>query len=253
MIKLYSHGRKIGLSGATVSIIAAATILALLATISSPVHAASASPVGAVYIVDNNATANHVWVYPRYSNGQLGSTGTSFSTGGQGTGSNPASQGALALTSDGEWLLTVNPGSNQITVFKVQDEALVWKSITSSHGSDPISLTISKNLVYVLDASGSGNIAGFTLSNNGVLSFISGSVKPLSGLPNPSPEQIGFNPQGTILVVTEKATNNIDTYKIASNGVASAPKNQTSAGAGPYGFAFSQTGLLIVSEAASNS
>ena len=58
----------------------------------------------------------------------------------------------------------------------------------------------------MLDAEGSGNIAGFRLSNAGVLTFISGSIQPLSGASTPSPEQIGFNNWGNVLVVTEKGT-----------------------------------------------
>jgi 6-phosphogluconolactonase len=255
MIKLFSNQRKFGMSGFLVSIIALGAIIALLATISPSSFAAgnpNGNAAGAIYILDNNATANNVWVYTRYSNGALSSTGTPFSTGGTGTGSALASQGALALTQNGKWLLAVDAGSNQITVFKVSSGSLVRESITSSHGTDPISLTVSNTWVYVLDAGGNGNIAGFSL-NNGILTFIKGSVKPLSGLASPSPEQIGFSPKGNVLVVTEKGTNNIDTYVVNSNGVAGNPDNQTSAGAGPYGFAFTSSGTLVVSEAASNS
>lgn len=206
---------------------------------------------GAVYFIDNSASGNNVWAYSRAANGQLSTTGMPFSTGGTGTGANLGSQGAVVLTQDGHWLLVVDAGSNQITVFRVRGASLVWASIASSQGTDPISLTVSRNLVYVLDAGGSGNIAGFTL-NNGALTPITGSIEPLSGAANPSPEQIGFNPQGTVLVVTEKATNTIDTYAVSSNGVASAPLSQTSAGSGPYAFAFTNQGQLILSEAASN-
>jgi DNA-binding beta-propeller fold protein YncE len=50
-------------------------------------------------------------------------------------------------------------------------------------------------------------------------------------------------------VVTEKSTNMIDVYGLV-NGVASSPTVFTSNGAVPYGFAFSHSGVLIVSEAA---
>jgi 6-phosphogluconolactonase len=245
--------RTFGISSVVVSILAAATVLALLATVNSASFAASGSPhAGAVYILDNAAAGNNVWVYPRSSNGHLGS-GTPFATGGTGTGSALASQGALALSPNGQWLFAVDAGSNQITAFKVSGVSLTKTSITSSHGTDPISLTLWGNWLYVLDAGGSGNIAGFAVSSSGGLSYIAGSNKPLSGMSAPSPEQIGFNPAGNVLVVAEKGTNIIDTYTVSSSGVASAPDSQASAGAGPYGFSFTTGGTLIVSEAASNS
>jgi 6-phosphogluconolactonase len=246
--------KRLGVSSVVISIISLGAMIAILGSFSIVSGAFSSSPAGtgAVYIIDNSATGNNVWVYSRAPNGHLSSSGTPFSTGGKGTGSNPASQGAVVLTQDGRWLLVVDAGSNQITVFRVVGTILVRTSITSSHGSDPISLAVSGNLVYVLDAGGSGNIAGFTL-NNGVLHFIPGSVRPLSGQASPSPEQIGFNPRGNVIVVAEKATNTIDTYEVGSNGVASSPDSQVSAGSGPYGFAFTSQGYLIVSEAASNS
>jgi 6-phosphogluconolactonase len=254
MIKLFSTNRrtKLAVSTVIVSVIAIAAIVAIVATASVSTGAFGGSGTGAAYIIDNSASGNNVWVYSRSSNGQLGS-GTAFSTGGTGTGSALASQGAVVLTQNGQWLLVVDAGSNQITVFSVKGTSLVQASITSSQGSDPISLAVSGNLVYVLDAGGSGNIAGFTLGHNGALTFISGSIQPLSGMASPSPEQIGFNPQGNVLVVTEKGTNIIDTYTLGSSGVASAPWSQTSAGMGPYGFAFTNQGKLIVSEAASDS
>lgn len=254
MIKLssLSKRKKLAISSVVASIIAIAAIVAVLGTFSISTGAnGTFSTTGAVYILYNSASGNNVTVYARSANGQLSSTGVSYSTGGTGTGSALASQGAVVLTQDGRWLLVVDAGSNQITVFGVQGTSLVWESITSSEGTNPISLTVSRNLVYVLDA-GSENIAGFTLSNNGVLTFIPGSVQPLSGESSPSPEQIGFNPQGNVLVVTEKGTNIIDTYTVNSTGVASAPSSQTSAGSGPYGFAFTSQGILVVTEAASD-
>ncbi len=254
MINLSSIKKRktLALSSITVSIITIAAIIAVFGAFTISSGAVSASSVtGAVFILDNAASGNNVTAYARGANGVLSSTGVSYPTGGTGTGSALASQGALALTSTGHWLLAVDAGSNQITVFKVLGASLAWASITGSQGTDPISLTVSNNLVYVLNA-GSNNIAGFYLSNTGALTFIPGSNQPLSGQSSPSPEQIGFNPQGNILVVTEKGTNLIDTYSVNSAGVASAPFSQASAGSGPYGFAFTSKGILVVTEAATD-
>jgi 6-phosphogluconolactonase len=262
MTKIFSTNKrkKLAISSAIVSFLALAAIVGIAASISASSGASNAQPLGvgsgAVYIIDNKASGNNVWAYARSSNGQLGSAEGPYSTGGLGTGSGLASQGAVVLTQGSHWLLVVDAGSNQITVFKVQGATLERTSITGSQGPDPISLTVSGNWVYVLDSGNAAhapNIAGFTLSSDGKLTAIPGSVRALSGQSDPSPEQIGFNPQGNVLVVTEKGTNIIDTYTVNSDGVESGADSQTSAGAGPYGFAFTSQGQLIVSEAASNS
>ena len=62
------------------------------------------------------------------------------------------------------------------------------------------------------------------------------------------PAQISFDPSGKFLVVTEKATNLIDVYRVRM-GIAGPPRANKSAGVTPFGFAFDPTGRLIVSEA----
>lgn len=238
-------------STSIVSLLSLAAVLAILASISGSSSAYSGS-AGAVFTIDNSATGNNVWVYARALNGSLTSVGP-VTTEGLGTGSALASQGAVILTPNDHWLLVVDAGSSQISVFGVHGTKLNLVSKTSSEVSDPISLTVHGNLVYVLDAGGNGSIAGFRLSDAGMLSFIPGSIRPLSGAASPSPEQIGFNNEGNILVVTEKGTNAIDTYTVNKYGIASAPYPQPSAGMGPYGFAFNSHDILVVSEAASDS
>jgi 6-phosphogluconolactonase len=213
---------------------------------------AHAAPSGTVYVEDNATPVNHVLQFQSGPNGVL-SLANTFSAQGSGTGAGLGSQGAVVLTQDEHWLLVVDAGSNQITVFQANnDGSLVVADVVGSHGTTPISLTVSKNLVYVLN-SGTPNIAGFTLGNNGHLSFLPGSVQPLSGIPSSSPEQIGFGNNGKVLVVTEKAAGVIDTYVVEHNGLAGAPNVIPSNGAGPYGFDFTSEGFLILSEAASNS
>ena len=217
---LTTANKNLRVSTSIVSLLSLAAILAVLSSISL-FHRCYSGSTGAVYISDNAATGNNVWVYARAVDGSLTSLG-SVSTKGLGTGADLASQGAVVL--DGHWLLVVDAGSNEITVFKVAGTTLTFASKTGSQGTDPISLAVHGNLVYVLNAGGAGNIAGFKLRLQGALTFITGSNQPLSGASSPSPEQIGFNNQGNVLVVTEKATNFIDTYTVSSKGVASAPE-----------------------------
>ena len=167
-----------------------------------------------------------------------------------------ASQGAVTLSSDGKWLLVVDAGSNEITLFQVANNTLVFADKEPSHGWAPISIAQNGNWVYVLNngtATVPGNIAGFSLNQtSGKLDYIAGSNQTLSGMANTSPEQIGFNPAGTVLVVTEKAANITDTYTLSTSGVASTPMNWSSLSPGPYGFAFNAQGVLVLSEAVSN-
>ena len=58
-----------------------------------------------------------------------------------------------------------------------------------------------------------------------------------------------FSRDGKLLVVTEKATNRIDTFAVGPDGRAGEVRSQPSAGQTPFGFAFDRRGHLIVSEA----
>ena len=224
--------------------------LFIFATVSAAGGVSAATP-SSLYTIDN-AAANSVLQF-QASNGVLSLSGT-FSTHGMGTGVALASEGAVTLTQDGHWLIVVDAGSNQITVFYVKPSGgLVFESVVGSHGIAPVSVTTSDGLVYVLNAGTStvaGNIAGFYLGKDGRLTFIPGSNQPVGGAAGSSPEQIGFNNNGNVLVVTEKAANLIDTYTVSGRGVASAPTTAPSNSPGPYGFAFTSRGYLILSEAA---
>jgi putative transposase len=63
------------------------------------------------------------------------------------------------------------------------------------------------------------------------------------------PVEVGFDPSGDFLVVTEKATNKIDVFPVAPNGTLGAIMANASHGTTPFGFEFSDADTLIVSEA----
>jgi len=216
--------------------------------------AAASDGTGYVYTETNAAAGNAIQVYSRAGNGSL-TPGSSFPTGGLGTGASLGSQSAVVLSADGEWLFAVNAGSNDVSVFSVSGGRLHLTDRSSARGSDPISLTVYHSLLYVLDAGNAGNIAGFHVKSDGKLAFISGSDRKLSNKgvgAAPAPEQIGFTPDGEHLVVSEKGSNMIDTYKV-DNGKASAPVVNASNGPAPYGFGFSNDNHLVISEAAISS
>jgi 6-phosphogluconolactonase (cycloisomerase 2 family) len=198
----------------------------------------------------NAASGNEVVVLQVTDGGIV--TQTSVPTGGLGSGAGLGSQGALILSENNRWLFAVNAGSNQISVFAVNRNSLTLTDVVDSGGIMPISLTIQKRILYVLNAGGSGNISGFRFQNNGTLEALAGSTQPLSngGIGgSPQPAQISFGPAGNFLVVTEKMTNLIDTYEV-NNGIAGPPQTYPSAGMTPFGFAFNKHGYLIISEAA---
>lgn len=228
-----------------VSLVIVLTV-AVIPAISSPSEDWSRS--GKVYTMTNNATGNQVISYDRAANGMLSASG-SFMTGGLGTGTSLGNQGGLVLSEDGDKLLVVNAGSNEISVFLVKSKGLVLIDKVNSGGIQPISIAIYEDLVYVVNAGGTGNIAGFRLKDDGKLIPISNSIRPL-GSNSAGPAEISFNPNGDILVVTEKSTNSIDTYVVKDNGLTNGPIVQASNGQTPFGFAFDMRGQLIVSEAA---
>src|SRR5947207_2121206 len=125
---------------------------------------------------------------------------------------------------------------------------LALASRTASGGTLPISLTVHGNVLYVLNAGGTGNISGLALGTSGALTAIAGATRPLSGS-NVGPAQVSFSPDGRRLVVTEKNTNQLDVYAVDANGVASGPTTTASAGGTPFGFAFGHRNDVFVSEA----
>src|SRR5207244_1289562 len=118
----------------------------------------------------------------------------------------------------------------------------------SSGGVRPISVTNYHNLLYVLNAGGAGNITGLTVGNDGSLTSIAGSTRLLSNSAA-GPAQVQFSPKGDVLVVTEKNTNMIDTYSVNGDGTATGPHSYSASGVTPFGFAFTNKGDIIVSEA----
>jgi 6-phosphogluconolactonase (cycloisomerase 2 family) len=213
----------------------------------APLFSSLPPRAGGVYVMTNGAAGNQVRMYERSTDGSLGGF-TAYPTGGTGTGAGLGSQGALTLSDDGKWLLAVNAGSNDVSVFRVDDSGLALTDREPSGGTTPISVTVSGSLVYVLNGGGTNNITGFALGNHGQLTQLAGSSRPLSAA-SPGPAQVEFTPDGDQLVVTEKGTNRILTYDVGRDGRASQPTVRASAGATPFGFAFVRNDVLAVSEA----
>lgn len=200
---------------------------------------------GAVYTLTNSPAGNAVKVFRTANDGSL-SADDEFPTGGTGTGTSLGSQGALTL--DDHRLFAVNPGSDSVSSFRVTRDGLQLVDTEPSGGVRPISVTVSGRVLYVLNDGGAGNITGFTVSRSGQLTPLAGSTRPLS-TGGAGPAEVSFDYDGDRLVVTEKNTNLIDSYKIDRNGIAGDLVTAPSSGMTPFGFAFASRDRLIVTEA----
>ena len=199
---------------------ALASLCALAALGASPAFADGGDGNrGQVYTLTNQAAGNAVAVFDRARNGALTPAGT-VPTGGTGTGAGLGNQGAIVQTREDRLVLAVNAGSDSLSVLRERRHGLDVTDVVPSGGDRPISVTVDGRLVYVLNA-GDGatpaNISGFRLNRNGRIAPLPGSTRSLSG-PNVGPAQIGFDPRGRTLTVTEKGTNLITTFVVGRDG-----------------------------------
>lgn len=203
---------------------------------------------GHVYTLSNQVSGNSVLDYARATDGTLTLAGT-YATGQNGTGGGLGNQGAVIITREGDVLLAVNAGSNSISSFKITGNGLSLKSTISSGGMRPVSVTEHNGIVYVLNAGGTGNISGFRLGNNDKLTAIHNSTRPLSSTAAGA-AQVSFVRNGRVLVITEKATNKIVTYRVNEWALPTVMNSITAANPTPFGFAAGRFGNIYVSEAA---
>ena len=202
---------------------------------------------GKVFTSSNAVGANELLVYAAGPGGQL-TLQTRLATQGHGTGTGLGNQGAVTLSGSGRHLFVVNALSNTVSTFSVRRSGLTLESTVDSGGQRPISVTEHDGIVYVLNAGGAGNVAGFR-NLLGTLSPLTDSVRPLSASGGTGPAQVGFDNDGEVLVVTEKATNKLTTYRVRHDGRIGAPVVTASVGVTPFGFAFDRRGNVLVSEA----
>jgi hypothetical protein len=202
---------------------------------------------GAVYTLTNRPSGNAVAIFDRAADGSLSYAGE-VSTGGLGTGDGLGSQGAIVLSEDKRFLFAVNAGSDDVSVFEVHASGLSHVQRIASGGVRPVSIAVHEKLVYVLNAGGTGNIAGFGRSASGELSPIAGSSRPLSSQ-DAGAAHVSFTPDGRALVVTERFTNVIDVYPVNDAGIAGQGRVHASSGVTPFGFDFDNRGTLIIAEA----
>jgi 6-phosphogluconolactonase (cycloisomerase 2 family) len=212
--------------------------------------APAALSTGAVFALTNKTKGNEVIAFDRAADGTLTQTGR-YSTGGRGIGSDFDTQGGLLLSDDHRFLYACNPGSDNLTVFGVSGSHLTLLQKVPA-GDEPLSITISGKLLYVLDGSvAATQITGFTVADNGLLTALPGSTKALSS-PIVVPGEVLFSPDGKLLAVTHKVPGTVgptlDTFQIDADGLPGDPIPNQSFGMRPFAEAFRKDGRLFVVE-----
>ncbi len=242
-------------SGCSLALFALAASSASAHTPGDPNGPITSPIVGHAYVNDNTAVANTVAGFYRHLDGSLTPIpGSPFPIGGVGSGAGLASQGAIQSSSDGRYLLAVDAASNQISVLRLGFNGVPQPvgAPVSSGGTDPVSIAVSGNLVYVANAGGSAtNVTGFFLTPWGGLYPLPNSTValPADGVPG----DVLFDPSGRKLVVTLVNTSTIASYRVRWDGrLDAAPGSPLAAqGPGPFGAEFRPTNpsQLFVSNA----
>jgi 6-phosphogluconolactonase len=243
-------------------LVLAATLLALAAcadasttapavALRADADAASHGAVGGVFTTTNGATENAVVAFARAADGSLTLRGT-YATGGRGIGGTAdplQSQFALTLSRDAHWLFVANAGSDDVSAFRVAKDGLTLVGRAASGGTRPVSVAVSHDVVYVLNAV-SGDIGILRVGNDGSLALV--GTRDL-GAGSDGAAAIRVSPDGQTLAVTKRVSRTIEGIAIARDGMLGAPIATPSAGVVPFGFDYTPRGQIVVSEAGSGS
>jgi 6-phosphogluconolactonase len=226
---------------------------ALLALVLAPglhtpaIFAADASST--VFVMTNAADRNEVVSFARASDGSFYESNR-YATEGRGSGgtNDPLqSQGSLTLSGDGSYLFAANAGSGTLTSFHVgHNGALSLADRIATEGSEPLAIASWQNRVYVLDGAGAGTVVGFSVDRGGRLHAIKGSATFLSAT-SAGGSSISITPDGQYLVVTERLTNSLDTFRIFADGTLGPIQTLASPVPGVFSARFAPQGQLILS------
>src|ERR1700722_11780200 len=203
----------------------------------------------AVFVMTNAVGRNEVISFRRAADGSL-QEGQTFATGGRGTGgvTDPLeSQGSLTLSQDHSFLFAVNGGSGEISVFFVDGSKLLLVDKAVSGGAEPNAVAQHGSLVYVLNVGGSSNVVGFALNADGHLKQIPNSTRFLTSN-NSEAASLAFSPDGQFLLVTERASNNIDAFHVQNDGTLGSIIVNSDSEPGAFSVSFAPNGAALVSE-----
>jgi 6-phosphogluconolactonase len=215
---------------------------------------------GTVYVLANQLTGNTVVVLHRGKDGVITRV-QEVSAGGLGSGPGPLpprfgngpgpdplnSADALRMTEDGRWLLAVNAGSNELSVFAVTSGGLRLVDKVSSGGEFPVSVTCHRGLIYVLNQRGVPNITGFHLGESGKLHQIANSTRE-AGVPGSAPGEVSLTPDGDLLIVAETLADFIDVFRVGDGGLLSGRVRFPSNNETPLAISYTHHHILAITE-----
>src|SRR5829696_6242646 len=163
----------------------------------------------AVY-VQTNAAPNEVIAFRRADDGSLDRIG-SVATGGDGDGSpHLQSQGSVTLTGDGRHLLVTNAATGDLSVISVASDGSIELRERVYTGATPRSVDERDGLVVVLNT-GEPALVSFRLDADGIAPVEDGDQALKAS--HTDPAQVAFSPDGSMVVITERATDSIVTYQ----------------------------------------
>ncbi|MBI4747439.1 MAG: beta-propeller fold lactonase family protein [Acidobacteria bacterium] len=231
------------------------SVLSILSTFSQSASA-QIDPEAALPIIHtvytlSNATNNSVLRLLQREGKPFRQVG--FATGGSGTGTFLDAPAPLALSPDGRFLVAVNPGSNNVSLFSVNQNngnlTLTGQPAGTTGaipGIQPIGVAISStNKAYVLFAGfpgQGGSITAFSITSNGLVE-LSNAARSLST--NAQPFQIAVSPNNDLVVVTERTANVITAYSLDSTGRPGFAIPNPTPGISPLGITFNRLGFVF--------
>lgn len=231
-------------------------------------HNARADMGGAVYVMTNDPDANEILVFARERDGELRAMpNATVSTGGSGGGDNApvdplGSQNSLVYSDHLNMLFAVNAGDNTIAAFDTSGPGLKPRlvALVSSGGYLPVSVAVNEDLLYVLNAGGTGTVTTFAVGPDGQLSEVgsldlglaNGTSIPFNNIF--APGQVGVDRLARRLVVVnaggqEVLVSDLDDDGIPTGALVSTPTT----GIAPFAFAKTPYGSILVAEAGSGS
>jgi 6-phosphogluconolactonase len=231
------------------SLLVVALAASVLSAVSSKAQDERSNGAGAVFVMNNSVARNEIISFQRAADGSLQQAGT-FATGGRGTGgvTDPLeSQGSLTLSQDHSLLFAVNGGSGEVSAFRVRGSNLELVDKKLSGGAEPNAVAQHGGLVYVLNVGGSSNVVGFALNGDGHLKQIPNSTRFLTSN-NSEAASLAFSPDGQFLLVTERASNNIDVFNVQNDGTLGSIIVNSDSEPGAFSVSFAPNGVALVSE-----
>lgn len=266
-MKLKRATRVLG-PAASLTVLASLVFVLLSNSAVSQDDGTSGTQTGRVYVNTNQAPQNTVVVLDRAADGTL-TRRQEVLTGGSGSGPGPRppqfppgpgpdplnSADAITLTGDGQFLLAVNPRSNDLSVLAVTDEGLRLVDKAPTLGIFPVSVTERHGLVYVANQgqspsnflTGPASITGFFLDHAGRLSAIPGSTR-IIGEPGAAPGKVAITPDGELLIVAETIANFIDVFQLGEDGLTHGLTRFPSNNRTPLAIAFTHHRIMAITE-----